>query len=235
MNGKSILIVDDNPDIQNLLQRYFGSKGFATFVASDGNEAFSVLENSNFIDLIFLDSMMEGMNGISFLKAFKKSEQYKDTRVCFLTALRDKPHVVNALKLGADDYIVKPVDFATLRDRVRKLINIDSEPEFCVANVDWPVSVPMSPFDVDIVMTEMSETDFVLKASIKLKSNASFPLFCLDLANIVGDKEFKPTFFIREVIKEKNHYVGKGSFIGLKERDKAAIRKFVISSSLSVK
>ena len=104
--GSSILIVDDEPGIRDLHKDILEEEGFLCHLASGGEDALTVLATHG-VDLVLMDIIMPGMTGLSLFQ--RVSELYPDISVIFVTALNDLDLVVEHLKNGAYDYIVKPV------------------------------------------------------------------------------------------------------------------------------
>ena len=120
----SILIVDDNPKfLADALPMY----GYEVTVAEDGLEALKVLgkEDSHF-DLILLDVMMPNMDGWDTLKAIRKNKKTDFTPVIMLTAVSEDQKIVSGLKIGADDYIVKPFILPNLLARIEAVLRRSS-------------------------------------------------------------------------------------------------------------
>ena len=116
----SILVVDDNPKfLADALPMY----GYDVTVAEDGLEALRILakEESNF-DLILLDVMMPNMDGWDTLKAIRKNKKTEYTPVIMITAVSEDQKVVSGLKIGADDYIVKPFVLPNLLARIEAVL-----------------------------------------------------------------------------------------------------------------
>ena len=116
----SILIVDDNPKfLEDALPMY----GYEVTVANDGLEALKILskENSHF-DLILLDVMMPNMDGWDTLKAIRKNKETERTPVIMITAVSEDQKIVSGLKIGADDYIVKPFILPNLLARIEAVL-----------------------------------------------------------------------------------------------------------------
>jgi putative two-component system response regulator len=106
-----ILIVDDEPDIRTLLSRYLVGQGYECLVAGDVDEAFQQVQN-NVLDLIITDISMPGKDGIDLLREVKRRDD--SLPVMMVTGNNDLASVIGALKTGADDYILKPFNFAEL-------------------------------------------------------------------------------------------------------------------------
>lgn len=118
-----ILVVDDNPKyLQDALPMY----GYEVQVATDGVQALKILARTNLkenpFDLILLDIMMPNMNGWDTLKAIRSNDKTKHIPVIMLTALNEEQKMVSGLKIGADDYIVKPFVLPNLLARIEAVL-----------------------------------------------------------------------------------------------------------------
>jgi DNA-binding NarL/FixJ family response regulator len=117
-----ILIVDDNPKyLQDALPMY----GYDVVVATDGFQALKVLVKTpkeETFDLILLDVMMPNLNGWDTLKSIRKNEKTKYIPVIMLTAVGEEQKMVSGLKIGADDYIVKPFVLPNLLARIEAVL-----------------------------------------------------------------------------------------------------------------
>lgn len=122
-----ILIVDDNPKfLQDALPMY----GYETTVATDGVQALKILVKmdlkENPFDLILLDIMMPNMNGWDVLKSIRSNEKTKHIPIIVLTAISEEQKMVSGLKIGADDYIVKPFILPNLLARIEAVLRRSS-------------------------------------------------------------------------------------------------------------
>lgn len=115
-----ILIVDDNPKyLEDALPMY----GYEVEVATDGIQALKILQkNPNSINLVLLDVMMPNMNGWDTLKAIRTNEKTKTLPVIMITAVSEEQKIVSGLKIGADDYIVKPFVLPNLLARIEAVL-----------------------------------------------------------------------------------------------------------------
>ena len=116
--AKKILIIDDNPDIINMLKAYLTGEGFQVVTASNGQKALYVARSEK-PDCIVLDMMMPEMGGDEFLRIYTAES---DTPILILTAKVEETDKVLGLELGADDYVTKPFSPRELTARVRALI-----------------------------------------------------------------------------------------------------------------
>jgi two-component system alkaline phosphatase synthesis response regulator PhoP len=112
-----ILIVDDEPDIVEFISYNLKGKGYQTSAAKDGIEA--VRKAKEFRpDLILLDMMMPNRDGAETLKELRSMPEFENTAILFLTALSDEKSEIEGLRLGADDYIAKPIKPELLATRI---------------------------------------------------------------------------------------------------------------------
>ena len=116
----SILIVDDNPKyLADALPMY----GYEVAVAKDGIQALKILSKDfDNINLVLLDVMMPNMNGWDTLKAIRTNEKTKMLPVIMITAVSEEQKIVSGLKIGADDYIVKPFVLPNLLARIEAVL-----------------------------------------------------------------------------------------------------------------
>jgi adenylate cyclase len=112
-----ILIVDDHRENRDLLRQRLDREGFATEVAVDGLEALDRLEKTR-IDLVLLDVLMPGMDGIEVLRRIKTSDSLKVIPVIMLSSLDEIKRVVQCIEGGAEDYLSKPFNPVLLRARI---------------------------------------------------------------------------------------------------------------------
>lgn len=115
---RKILVVDDNADNRELLSRRLEKRGYVTVCADSGPQALDFLQREEF-DLILLDIMMPEISGIEVLEKVRQEKSMADLPVIMATAKDASEDMVHALKLGANDYITKPIDFPVLFARVQ--------------------------------------------------------------------------------------------------------------------
>jgi diguanylate cyclase (GGDEF)-like protein len=117
-----LLIVDDVSDNRTLLTRRFERRGFEVVEADSGFTAIELIDREPF-DLVLLDVMMPGIDGIETLKRIRSRKSASALPVIMVTAKTGSSHIVDALELGANDYVTKPVDFAVAFARVNTQIS----------------------------------------------------------------------------------------------------------------
>lgn len=118
MNGHSMtkmLVIDDEPSITNLVSAYLKPEGYEVYTAADGNAGLKAARSFK-PDLIILDLMLPGMDGIELLSRLRRESQ---VYVILLTARTEETDKVVGLSVGADDYVTKPFSPRELTARVK--------------------------------------------------------------------------------------------------------------------
>jgi two-component system, OmpR family, response regulator ResD len=122
----SILVVDDEPTITDVVSRYLERAGYSTRIAGDGADALRIAGESR-PDLVVLDLMMPGMDGLEVMRRLRERERVS---VILLTAKGEHTDRIIGLRLGADDYVVKPFSPAELVARVDAVLRrVDNSPQ----------------------------------------------------------------------------------------------------------
>ena len=115
---KKILIVEDEPDIQELLCAYLTEAGYYTVCASDGIEALTIFPKETF-DLVLLDIMLPKINGFGVCEMIRKKSQVP---IIMLTALDDERDQLRGFNLDIDDYVTKPFSMPVLLEKIRVIL-----------------------------------------------------------------------------------------------------------------
>ena len=116
-----ILLVDDEPDIIEIIKFNLEKKGYHIFTASDGLEAIKISEKI-VPHLIIMDVMMPNMDGIEACEQLRKDNRFSDTIIMFLSARGEDFSYVAAFEAGADDYVTKPIKPKVLVSKVKDLL-----------------------------------------------------------------------------------------------------------------
>ncbi|HHW60959.1 MAG TPA: response regulator transcription factor [Syntrophomonadaceae bacterium] len=118
MSGSKILVVDDEAYIVELVRFNLEKEGFQVLVACDGSTALELVEK-HLPDLIVLDIMLPGMDGLEVCQRLKQDESYRSIPIIFLTARGEEIDTVLGLEMGGDDYIKKPFSPRELVARIK--------------------------------------------------------------------------------------------------------------------
>ena len=156
INAERVLIVDDEPDVCEIVMRWLTAEGYQCFSAVSGEMAVSMMEQGAF-ELVITDIMMPGMSGMDLL-AFMKS-RYPDMAVIMVTAMDDRKTAVMAFEVGAWGYVLKPFDFNDVLLNVKNALErrrLVMEKEQCgrtLAEKIQDQSVALSQLEEEMVST----------------------------------------------------------------------------------
>lgn len=116
-----VLVVDDSATVRQIIKRTLNSLGLDNIIeADDGNSALTELRKDK-IDLVLSDYYMPQMNGLDLLKAVRNDENLKDTPFIMMTVEGENDTVLEVVKAGVSDYIVKPFSTSALKERLERL------------------------------------------------------------------------------------------------------------------
>lgn len=119
--SEKILIVDDEPDILELLRYNIEKEGYFVDTCTNGVDAIAKIKNHK-PDLVLLDAMMPYKDGIQTCKEIRKNKEWDSIFIIFLTALSDEKNELQGLQAGADDYIAKPIKPKVLISRIQTVL-----------------------------------------------------------------------------------------------------------------
>ena len=121
MSRQSVLVVEDEEDIMEVIRFNLEKEGYEVNQALSGEKALQVIEN-NLPSLVLLDLMLPGINGLDLCRIFKQNDRTKAIPVIMLTAKSEDADIVAGLEMGAEDYITKPFSPRVLVARVRTIL-----------------------------------------------------------------------------------------------------------------
>jgi DNA-binding response OmpR family regulator len=123
----TLLIVEDDLDVAEMLEAYFTVQNYHVLVAYDGENAVKTGRNHH-PDLVILDIRLPDFDGYEVAKRFRNYHRTREIPIIFLTEKRSRSDRLQGLELGADDYITKPFDVHELRLRVRNALRRSNQP-----------------------------------------------------------------------------------------------------------
>jgi two-component system response regulator MtrA len=166
-----VLVVDDDPALAEMLTIVLRGEGFDTAVVADGTRALPALRELR-PDLVLLDLMLPGMNGIDVCKAIRGES---GVPIVMLTAKSDTVDIVLGLESGADDYVVKPFKPKELVARVRaRLRRTESEPAEMLSIGDLTIDVPGHEVTRDGIAIQLTPLEFDLLVALARKPRQVF-------------------------------------------------------------
>ena len=160
---RRILVIDDEEALREGLKVYLELEGYDVCACHDAESAM-LLDLSDF-DLILLDIMMDGMNGIDFAKIIRSRQETTDVPIIFLTAKDSEDDMITGLDIGADDYIAKPYSLRNVKARIEAVLRrtgikgscngVKCDRDTLVCTVDnKEVRLPRKEFEILALMLE---------------------------------------------------------------------------------
>lgn len=143
MSSKTILVVDDEEDILELLDYNLAKEGFRVVRAASGEKALGLAKTER-PDLVVLDLMLPGLDGLEVCKHLRADRSTADIPIVMLTAKGEEADIVLGLELGADDYVTKPFSPRVLTARVRSVLRRRSR-----AAVDGDAAIKIGAIEID--------------------------------------------------------------------------------------
>lgn len=161
MDKQTVLIIDDEEHILELIHYNLSTNGFNVFTATSIKEADQILQNEK-INLMLLDIMLPDMDGITALKKFRQAPNTKDIPIIMVTAKAEEIDKIIGLELGADDYITKPFSVREVVARVNAVSRRNIRTEKTVESNEWNYEHKGLRLDIE------SHTVFFKDTSIEL-------------------------------------------------------------------
>ncbi len=127
MTNQQIIIVEDEPEIAELIELHVKREGYSTQIIGNGNDALVKIKETP-PDLILLDLMLPGMSGLEVCRALRWEEATRELPVIMVTARGEEADIVAGLEIGADDYVTKPFSPRVLIARIRNILRRRSKP-----------------------------------------------------------------------------------------------------------
>ena len=167
MSYGKVLVVEDNPDILELVAYNLESQGFEVVRTSTGENALAQIKAKK-IDLVVLDLMLPGINGLDVCRKIKQTETTRHIPVILLTAKSEDVDIISGLEIGADDYITKPFSPKVLIARARAVLRRNAE---AAAAVSSETILKVHEIEMDTVRhevlvenqpVELSATEFAI-------------------------------------------------------------------------
>ncbi len=168
MVSKRILIVEDDPNISKLVEYNLNKAGFKTTVVSSGEDAVPTLTHNKY-DLVVLDLMLPGIDGLEICKIIKGNKKLSSIKVLMLTAKGEEVDKILGFELGADDYVVKPFSPRELVLRVKAILKRDQPIQDILILENLKVDV--NNYDAFIGTKKIELTAMEFKLLVALLSN----------------------------------------------------------------
>jgi DNA-binding response OmpR family regulator len=247
-----ILICDDSKDLRSFLILKFIKAGFEVLEAEDGKEAIRILQEQNDVDILILDIMMPNMNGFQTLHQLKirlekvqskeerertekgaevKKKTVTPLKIIFYSANSDEGKIDLALQNGGDDYIIKPVDFGILLQKIERLLDKSKSQQFVRVPASLDIKIKEYPSDQYFKLVMLSEVSAHLEIPFKIPDGELITVISGTLVEKykLGLKLKGSVIYTEE--KVKGIYETEIIFKGLSDDDRKLIRVLTVKSS----
>ena len=222
----NILIVDDDKVQLQALQASLQKAGYSVAVATDGLSAWDTL-NRELFQLVICDiNMPFGVSGFSLAKSVKDSEKLNTIPFIFISGRREKEDIQKAIELGAEDYLIKPIDYSILLAKVESITNAKSKKyDFVETKTTFYASL-----NLEFTIIGISELGLTFSSNIPLPLNKK-----LYIESEIYEEIHIPRPLLRVAIctppKDPNDkYTIKATFVGLTEIEHQRIRRWAIEN-----
>jgi CheY-like chemotaxis protein len=118
---KRALVVDDNDEIRDFFSLLLSDLGFTPTMASSGRAGLRALEDLGTFHVALVDLFMPDMDGFAFIRAVRESKAFKKVPILVATSSTYHPHVKEAMKLGANEFLLKPFSLQDLRKKLKAM------------------------------------------------------------------------------------------------------------------
>lgn len=194
----SLLVVDDNEDIRDMISRRIRRHGYEVNAAESGHEALEMLRRRDY-DLIVLDVMMPGLSGFEVLKQIRQTYSMADLPIIMATARDQSADIVTAFELGANDYVTKPLDFQVVLARIQIHLSLKRLAEARDQFVRIASHDLKNPLSVILASAKILENDAAIASSLNSQGHQLIEMI---LRNAARMQEFIEDFLDFQAVKD---------------------------------
>ncbi|MES2615627.1 MAG: response regulator [Bdellovibrionota bacterium] len=217
MSNKTIVIIDDDQDAIVLLRRILAATGVTIISYNNGKEFLeNLIRVKARIGLILLDLNMPGVNGLVILKKMQEMRKFTKFKVCVLSAYNDPAVIAKATELGADEFLIKPIDKTALLVVVRDLLTMQNivmgEDNF--ARVHFQASLLNSPLLLSFNIVGITPEKILMECIFNFKAESDIDFSCKQLCEAINcENEF--TAKVIKSVSAKNKFMIAADFVNM--------------------
>lgn len=218
----NVLIIDDNPIDIKVATKVIEGEGYACFGFSDFEEIKKWL-SENTVKMIFLDLQMPKMTGFQMIPELRAIESVKLIPIVIVSGKNETEDVKKAIKLGASDYVIKPIDLMVLKEKIK---SIEGKHTSEFASIAWPADRPsQSYFGFPFEILSLSEFGFKARSSFKVAPGETMELSGLVKA-IMGEDGVFVRCLSQVTDTKPGLFQMQFTFVGLSEAQRQEVRKY---------
>ncbi|OQW48896.1 MAG: hypothetical protein A4S09_13085 [Proteobacteria bacterium SG_bin7] len=229
---RNILIVDDDPDIINLVTLFLEQSGYAVVAVKDGYTALDEVNNHHY-DLILLDKNMPFVTGDQVLKSLRNNEITKELPIIMLTASTEVEDVKKSKELGVDDYVIKPPDKKTLVTRIEKILGSQPKHFEIVFDDNKGKNLGLSSQNLNLTLLSANVGGLIMRSSREIKKGTSLGTAKIKLFEVLGI-DFSKLKINHVEIREDKTYELFVSFLSLSKADTEKIRDWIVTKKFNL-
>lgn len=224
---RNVLVVDDDPLIQDLVKFFLEQAGFVARVCQDGYSAWEEL-NTNPYDLVILDISMPHMNGIKLLRNIRANLALQNLPVIMLTGSQDRDDILRAKKNSVTDYFLKPPEKESFLRRIELILGGRPQYEEIEMAADDPAATGY--FSLPISIKSISKNGVILSGKVQLAKDSLIKIDNLGLFKTlnISLNEFKITDCVPVEGEGFQYFI---SFIGMVKTDQERIREWIMEET----
>lgn len=229
----TVLIVDDVLEARMLMSKILRKRGYTTLEASSGREAVDLIKNNRDIALVLLDIMLADMDGYEVLSKVINIKEQRGFKVLFVSGKKEKDGVIKAIRLGGDDYLVKPVFPDMLLAKVTLLLGKKSPSDtYNEVKCAFTAKLIGSTVIPDIHVLELTELTILLRSTAGFRIDSQIEIDSRKLRYYLKN-ENSYTLMVTKCDRESiGKYLVRCRFVGIPESVTKAIRSLAIKGKL---
>jgi CheY-like chemotaxis protein len=226
-----ILLIDDDHDILKMGLRLLAKNNHEVIPCSNGVQAIEYLEKYSF-DMVISDANMPQMSGFEVLLKIRNHPQWKNMTAALLTGRKTKGDVQRALRLGVDDYIVKPIDPIIFLEKIESLLQKKEPhkwPQVDLGNVN---DYSNAKIDLGIKIVSVSELGLTLQTPICPQEGDVFQVNGTLFKDLNLEAPFVKVMTVEAAHGKSNEWIIKTHFVGVKDQFLQQIRSWMYQNLL---
>lgn len=221
-----ILLIDDDHDILRIGGRLLLDLNHDVVTFDNGTEALEYLQKFSF-DVVITDANMPHLSGFDVIKRIKANPNWRHISVALLTARKSREDVEKGLRLGVDDYMVKPIDPLIFIDKVKSLLEKNTPREWPEIHIEKSEDESKAFIQNEIILNRVSELGIVLTSSFKFNEGDIIKIGGNLFNNLKVDVPHLKVVSVRASHHEQNQWVMKTIYLGAKDQFLQKIRSWM--------
>jgi DNA-binding response OmpR family regulator len=230
MHMARVLIVDDDPDILRIVEKVMLMGNHTVHTANNAITAMDLLNSSQF-DILITDANMPQFSGFELTQAIKNNKRFGRMAICMLTGLREKKDIDKAIRVGVDEYIVKPIDPAVLMQKIEAILI--KKPPMDNPELVFPTKAKFAEarLTISTQIAKLTEVGFEIISSFDIPAGANVQ-FEIEIFAKMGMKNPPPLKIISSKKNAEGDYTIQVAFSLINNSLQEKIRQWIIAENM---